>query len=104
MPAYQQPKADWTDGEQEQERVRAGPRSRDLHDCEMRGANERDGEQLDNRPDQEAPRAREPQDVWARLQRRDARLLDVHTGIERSRYGAPPRRDSRVACALRVTS
>jgi len=28
--------------------------------------------------------------VWALLQRGDARLLDLRTGIERRHYGAPP--------------
>jgi rhodanese-related sulfurtransferase len=32
----------------------------------------------------------EPQEVWALLERRDARLLDLRTKIERRRYGAPP--------------
>lgn len=35
-------------------------------------------------------RALEPQEVWARLQRGDARLLDLRTDVERRRYGAPP--------------
>ena len=38
----------------------------------------------------EMPRALEPQEAWARLQRGEARLLDLRTGIERRRYGAPP--------------
>jgi rhodanese-related sulfurtransferase len=32
----------------------------------------------------------EPQEVWALLERGDARLLDLRTKIERRRYGAPP--------------
>jgi rhodanese-related sulfurtransferase len=35
-------------------------------------------------------RSVEPQEVWARLQRGDAHLLDLRTEIERRRYGAPP--------------
>ena len=37
----------------------------------------------------EMPRALEPQEAWARLQRGEARLLDLRTGFERRRYGAP---------------
>jgi rhodanese-related sulfurtransferase len=42
--------------------------------------------------DPEARRARsvDPQEVWALLQRGEARLLDLRTEIERRRYGAPP--------------
>ena len=36
------------------------------------------------------PRAFEPHEAWTLLQRGDARLLDLRTGIERRRYGAPP--------------
>jgi rhodanese-related sulfurtransferase len=36
------------------------------------------------------PRALEPREVWARLQRGQARLLDLRTGVERRRYGYPP--------------
>lgn len=32
----------------------------------------------------------EPREVWALLERGDARLLDLRTKIERRRYGAPP--------------
>jgi rhodanese-related sulfurtransferase len=32
----------------------------------------------------------EPQEVWALLERGDARLLDLRTTLERRRYGAPP--------------
>jgi rhodanese-related sulfurtransferase len=35
-------------------------------------------------------RSLEPQEVWALLQRGDARLLDLRTQFERRRYGAPP--------------
>ena len=38
----------------------------------------------------EMPRALEPHEAWARLQRGEARLLDLRTGIERRRYGVPP--------------
>jgi rhodanese-related sulfurtransferase len=38
----------------------------------------------------EMPRSLEPHEAWARLQRGEARLLDLRTGIERRRYGAPP--------------
>ncbi len=31
-----------------------------------------------------------PQEVWARLQRGEAGLLDLRTEVERRRYGAPP--------------
>jgi rhodanese-related sulfurtransferase len=37
-----------------------------------------------------AGRSVEPQQVWALLQREEARLLDLRTEIERRRYGAPP--------------
>lgn len=36
------------------------------------------------------PRSLEPHEAWARLERGEARLLDLRTGIERRRYGAPP--------------
>jgi rhodanese-related sulfurtransferase len=36
------------------------------------------------------PRSIDPQGVWALLQRGDARVLDLRTGLERRRYGAPP--------------
>jgi rhodanese-related sulfurtransferase len=32
----------------------------------------------------------EPRDVWTLLERGDARLLDLRTGVERRRYGYPP--------------
>ena len=35
-------------------------------------------------------RSLEPHEVWSRLKRREARLLDLRTGVERRRYGAPP--------------
>jgi rhodanese-related sulfurtransferase len=47
----------------------------------------------DHRDEPEAHRARrsvDPQQVWALLQRGDARLLDLRTELERRRYGAPP--------------
>ena len=31
-----------------------------------------------------------PQEAWARVQRGDARLLDLRTEAERRHYGAPP--------------
>jgi rhodanese-related sulfurtransferase len=31
----------------------------------------------------------EPPEVWSRLERSDARLLDLRTKLERRRYGAP---------------
>ena len=39
---------------------------------------------------QHKDRSIEPQEVWARLQREEARLLDLRTRIERRRHGAPP--------------
>jgi rhodanese-related sulfurtransferase len=45
----------------------------------------------DPRPeDHEAARSIDPQQVWALLQRGEARLLDLRTELERRRYGAPP--------------
>jgi len=35
-------------------------------------------------------RSLEPREVWALLERGDARLLDLRTEVERRRYGAPP--------------
>jgi rhodanese-related sulfurtransferase len=35
-------------------------------------------------------RALEPHEVWSRVTRGDARLLDLRTKVERRRYGAPP--------------
>jgi len=32
----------------------------------------------------------EPREVWTLLERGDARLLDLRTGVERRRYGYPP--------------
>lgn len=32
----------------------------------------------------------EPEAVWAAVERGEARLLDLRSGIERRRYGAPP--------------
>lgn len=35
-------------------------------------------------------RSLEPEAVWAAVERGEARLLDLRSGIERRRYGAPP--------------
>jgi rhodanese-related sulfurtransferase len=35
-------------------------------------------------------RSIDPRDVWARVQRGEAELLDLRTAAERRRYGAPP--------------
>lgn len=35
-------------------------------------------------------RSVDPREVWAQLQRGRVRLLDLRTGVERRRYGAPP--------------
>lgn len=35
-------------------------------------------------------RSLEPHEVWALLERGEARLLDLRTEVERRRYGAPP--------------
>lgn len=35
-------------------------------------------------------RSLDPAEVWERLQRGEARLLDLRTQVERHRYGAPP--------------
>jgi rhodanese-related sulfurtransferase len=35
-------------------------------------------------------RSFEPREVWALVERGDARLLDLRTVVERRRYGAPP--------------
>lgn len=48
-----------------------------------------------NRQEQEgkahrAARSIAPDEVWARLQHGEARLLDLRTEVERRRYGAPP--------------
>jgi rhodanese-related sulfurtransferase len=32
----------------------------------------------------------EPQAVWAAVERGEAQILDLRTGVERRRYGAPP--------------
>lgn len=32
----------------------------------------------------------EPREVWVLIQQGQARLLDLRTGVERRRYGAPP--------------
>jgi rhodanese-related sulfurtransferase len=37
-----------------------------------------------------AGRSLDPHEVWEAMQRGDARLLDLRTALERSRYGAPP--------------
>lgn len=37
-----------------------------------------------------APSSLEPREVWTFLERGDARLLDLRTGVERRRYGYPP--------------
>lgn len=36
------------------------------------------------------PGSVEPHEVWALMERGQARLLDLRTGIERRRYGTPP--------------
>jgi rhodanese-related sulfurtransferase len=41
-------------------------------------------------PRDEGVQSVEPQEVWALLERGDARLLDLRTKLERRRYGAPP--------------
>ena len=38
----------------------------------------------------DVPRSLEPEAVWAAVERGEARLLDLRTGGERRRYGAPP--------------
>ena len=35
-------------------------------------------------------RSLDPQEAWELLQRGDVRLVDLRTGVERRRYGAPP--------------
>ena len=35
-------------------------------------------------------RSLEPREVWELVERGEARLLDLRTGAERRRYGAPP--------------
>lgn len=35
-------------------------------------------------------RSFDPDEVWAKLQRGEARLLDLRTAVERHRYGTPP--------------
>ena len=50
-----------------------------------------DRDQDEGLGDRRAPRSVDPQEVWALLQRGDARLLDLRTEFERRRYGAPPR-------------
>lgn len=35
-------------------------------------------------------RSLEPEAVWAAVERGEARVLDLRSGIERRRYGAPP--------------
>jgi len=37
-----------------------------------------------------AGRSLDPHEVWEAMRRGDARLLDLRTGLERRRYGAPP--------------
>jgi rhodanese-related sulfurtransferase len=49
-----------------------------------------DRDQDEGLGDRRAPRSVDPQEVWALLQRGDARLLDLRTEFERRRYGAPP--------------
>ncbi|HWJ44844.1 MAG TPA: hypothetical protein VNR63_05605 [Gaiellaceae bacterium] len=44
----------------------------------------------EQRRDDERPRALAPEEVWTRLRRSDARLLDLRTASERRRYGSPP--------------
>jgi len=36
------------------------------------------------------PGSFEPHEVWALMERGQARLLDLRTGVERRRYGTPP--------------
>ena len=36
------------------------------------------------------PGSLEPHEVWALMERGQARLLDLRTGVERRRYGTPP--------------
>jgi rhodanese-related sulfurtransferase len=36
------------------------------------------------------PGSLEPHEVWALMERGQARLLDLRTGVERRRHGAPP--------------
>lgn len=36
------------------------------------------------------PGSLEPHEAWALMERGQARLLDLRTGVERRRYGAPP--------------
>jgi rhodanese-related sulfurtransferase len=38
----------------------------------------------------EMGRSVDPREAWALLQRGEVRLLDLRTGVERRRYGAPP--------------
>lgn len=35
-------------------------------------------------------RSLDPQVVWSKLQQGEARLLDLRSGVERRRFGAPP--------------
>jgi rhodanese-related sulfurtransferase len=49
-----------------------------------------DRDQAGGPGDRRAPRSLDPQEVWALLQRGNARLLDLRTEVERRRYGAPP--------------
>jgi len=49
-----------------------------------------DRDQDEGPADRRAARSVDPQEVWALLQRGDARLLDLRTKVERRRYGAPP--------------
>ena len=44
----------------------------------------------DDPEDHASARSVDPQEVWALLQREEARVLDLRTEIERRRYGAPP--------------
>jgi rhodanese-related sulfurtransferase len=44
----------------------------------------------DRQAEGSAQRSLEPREVWTLLERGDARLLDLRTGVERRRYGYPP--------------
>jgi rhodanese-related sulfurtransferase len=49
-----------------------------------------DGDQHQEAQRRVTGRSVEPQEVWALLERGDIGLLDLRTGLERRRYGAPP--------------
>lgn len=67
---------------------RCGPRSAQAK--EARAAADTDPEQERGSEDDAGARSIDPQEVWARLQRGEARLLDLRTQVERRRYGAAP--------------